>query len=75
MGWEDYGSEGFSRPGPELFGFNQVRDAVFGDAKYGNRYACCGGESSGSSDDDDEAEAEAAVCSSGARAPRRATPA
>ena len=29
MGWEDYGSEGFSHPPPELFGFNQVRDAVF----------------------------------------------
>ena len=62
MGWEDYGSEGHSRPPPELFGFNQVRDAVFGDAEY----ACCGGERSDSSDDDssdddDEAEAEAAV--------------
>ena len=62
MGWEDYGSEGFSHPPPELFGFNQVRDAVFGDAEY----ACCGGERSDSSDDhssddDDEAEAEAAV--------------
>ena len=44
MGWEDYGSEGHSRPPPELFGFNQVRDAVFGDAEY----ACCGGESSDS---------------------------
>ena len=69
MGWEDYGSEGFSRPPPELFGFNQVRDAVFGDAEY----ACCGGESSdnsddNSSDDDDEAEAEAAVCSQGVSA-------
>ena len=74
MGWEDYGSEGFSHPPPELFGFNQVRDAVFGDAEY----ACCGGESSDSSDghssdDDDEAEAEAAVA--GACAPRRAAPA
>ena len=63
-GWEDYGSEGFSHPPPELFGFNQVRDAVFGDAEY--HYACCGGESSDNSDDDsddddDEAEAEAAV--------------
>ena len=48
MGWEDYGSEGFSHPPPELFGFNQVRDAVFGDAEY----ACCGDESSSSSDDD-----------------------
>ena len=51
-------------PGPRSssFGFNQVRDAVFGDAEY----ACCGGERSDgsdddSSDDDDEAEAEAAV--------------
>ena len=44
MGWEDYGSEGFSHPPPELFGFNQVRDAVFGDAEY--YYACCGGEGS-----------------------------
>jgi len=26
MGWEDYGSESFSRPPPELFGFNQVRE-------------------------------------------------
>ena len=34
MGWEDYGSEGFSRPPPELLTFNQVRDAVFGDAEY-----------------------------------------
>ena len=68
MGWEDYGSEGFSRPPPELFTFNQVRDAVFGDAEY----ACCGGESSSGSDDDGEVEAEAAVA--GARAPRRATP-
>ena len=64
MGWEDYGSEGFSHPPPELFGFNQVRDAVFGDAEY--YYACCGGESSDNSDDDsggddDEAEAEAAA--------------
>ena len=69
IGWgrEDYGSEGFSHPPPELFGFNdfnQVRDAVFGDADY--YYACCGGESSDNSDDDsggddDEAEAEAAA--------------
>ena len=64
MGWEDYGSEGFSHPPPELFGFNQVRDAVFGDAEY--YYACCGGGSSDNSDDDsggddDEAEAEAAA--------------
>ena len=53
-----------ARLASELFGFNQVRDAVFGDAEY--HYACCGGESSDnsdddSSDDDDEAEAEAAV--------------
>ena len=53
-------------PGPRSssFGFNQVRDAVFGDAEY--HYACCGGDSSDNSDDDsddddDEAEAEAAV--------------
>ena len=56
MGWEDYGSEGFSRPPPELFTFNQVRDAVFGDAEY----ACCGGESSSGSDDDGEVEAAVA---------------
>ena len=27
--WEECAAEGFSRPPPELFGFNQVRDAVF----------------------------------------------
>ena len=51
-------------PGPRSssFGFNQVRDAVFGDAEY----ACCGDESSSSSDDDDEAGAEAEAAVAGA---------
>ena len=52
---------------PELFGYNQVRDAVFGDAEY----AYCGGERSESSDDhssddDDEAEAEGEAAVAGA---------
>jgi hypothetical protein len=33
-GWEDYGSEGFSRPPPELFGYAQVHSAVLGGAEY-----------------------------------------
>ena len=48
MGWEDYGSEGFGRPPPELFSFSQVRDAdqyIFGDAEYA---CCCGERSDGS---------------------------
>jgi len=62
-----HGSEGFSHPPPELFGYNQVRDAVFGDAEY----AYCGGERSESSDDhssddDDEAEAEGEAAVAGA---------
>ena len=33
-GWEDYGSEGFSRPPPELFSYGQMHAAAFGDAEY-----------------------------------------